>query len=441
MAQHDYVIDNGPGLAVRTDINAALAAIQSSNSGTVEPASKVPGQVWFNTTTGQLQMRNTGNTAWVPIGGLSTDGLTLFLKEGTTTRGSVASDGGASAGTTALRCFNSSGAQTGLFYVSSADIGTDRNTISVFNANDQALWFRAAGGQIRGGVYNYISGRTELRAYSGGVLKNIIGMDETGQGFTYGAVWQWNSQGVATDVSINHRVSGTRSSRFYFAQGGNIYLQQSDDNYGSHFINVFTYERGGNILAFSHRTRANGYLLNAAGSNGGILNGNGDGASFGTFNVSINSWWGIGFVSDTDGACRIVFDVRSGRMSAVETYMTGNMYMASGTRYQQDGNIIFTSGMTVYGGSLYDAIGTVWNGKAGVYTGSNQDETNFPVGHTLVATNSGATRNQTNGVFLRTSSAAQYVTSGSPTAGAQLAGTWRHRGQDADSWAQYQRVA
>lgn len=438
MAQHDYVIDNGPGLAVRTDINAALAAIQSSNSGTVEPASKVPGQVWFNTTTGQLQMRNTGNTAWVPIGGLSTDGLTLFLKEGTTTRGSVASDGGASAGTTALRCFNSSGVQTGLFYVSSADIGTDRNTISVFNANDQALWFRAAGGQIRGGVYNYVSGRTELRAYSGGVLKNILGMDETGQGFTYSAVWQYNSSGVATDCAINHRVNGTRAMRFYFAQGGNIFLQESDDNYGSHFINVFTYNRGSDIFAVSNLLQSNGLLLNGTGgNNNGLFNGNGDGASASTYNVMLRSWWGIGFPSALDGVNRIWFDCRSGRGTFQETLVYGNMYMASGTRYQQDGNIIFTSGMTVYGGSLYDAIGALWNRGNTVSGSTDVNELNFPIGHVILCTCATAPRQSQQTPYNRAATH-QYTTS---VVGTALSGTWRARGQDTDTWAILQRVA
>lgn len=67
MAQHDQVIDNGPGLTVRTDINAAIAALFSSSSGPVEPSVKVAGQLWFNTTTGKLSMRNTGNTAWVGV--------------------------------------------------------------------------------------------------------------------------------------------------------------------------------------------------------------------------------------------------------------------------------------------------------------------------------------------------------------------------------------
>jgi hypothetical protein len=69
MAQHDQVIDNGPGLAVRTDINAALAALFSSSSGSIEPAVMVAGQLWFNTTAGKLQLRNAANTAWQGLTG------------------------------------------------------------------------------------------------------------------------------------------------------------------------------------------------------------------------------------------------------------------------------------------------------------------------------------------------------------------------------------
>lgn len=67
MAQHDQVIADGPGLTFRTDINNALAALFSSSSGTTEPTVKQAGQLWFNTTSGRLQVRNSANTAWDAI--------------------------------------------------------------------------------------------------------------------------------------------------------------------------------------------------------------------------------------------------------------------------------------------------------------------------------------------------------------------------------------
>lgn len=68
MAQHDQVIDNGPGLVVRQDINSAIAALFSTSSGPVEPQVSVPGQLWLDTSiapNGQLKQRNLTNNGWV----------------------------------------------------------------------------------------------------------------------------------------------------------------------------------------------------------------------------------------------------------------------------------------------------------------------------------------------------------------------------------------
>jgi hypothetical protein len=68
MAQTDQVIDNAPGLAVRTDMNAAFAAAFSSSSGPVEPVVKVPGQPWFDTSQPailRLAIRDQANATWV----------------------------------------------------------------------------------------------------------------------------------------------------------------------------------------------------------------------------------------------------------------------------------------------------------------------------------------------------------------------------------------
>jgi hypothetical protein len=50
MAQHDYIISNATFPAVRTDINNALSAIQTTNSGTSRPTGAVSGQLWLDTT-------------------------------------------------------------------------------------------------------------------------------------------------------------------------------------------------------------------------------------------------------------------------------------------------------------------------------------------------------------------------------------------------------
>lgn len=77
MAQHDYVLDNATGLAFRADLNNALAAIVSNNSGSAEPATKYAYMLWGDTTNDLLKMRNAANNAWITVGKLSAVNLGL----------------------------------------------------------------------------------------------------------------------------------------------------------------------------------------------------------------------------------------------------------------------------------------------------------------------------------------------------------------------------
>jgi len=77
VATHDYVIANGTGSAVRSDLNNALAAIVSNNSSSTEPATTYAFQWWADTTAGTLKLRNSANSAWVTIGTLASTNLGL----------------------------------------------------------------------------------------------------------------------------------------------------------------------------------------------------------------------------------------------------------------------------------------------------------------------------------------------------------------------------
>ena len=61
--QHDAIISNASGAAVRADLNNALAALITNSSGATEPASTYAYQFWADTTTGQLKIRNAANSA------------------------------------------------------------------------------------------------------------------------------------------------------------------------------------------------------------------------------------------------------------------------------------------------------------------------------------------------------------------------------------------
>jgi len=80
MAQHDYIIANQSGAALRADLNNGLAAIVSNNSGATEPATTYAYQWWADTTAGLLKLRNAANNAWITLREL--DG-TLTIENGT----------------------------------------------------------------------------------------------------------------------------------------------------------------------------------------------------------------------------------------------------------------------------------------------------------------------------------------------------------------------
>jgi hypothetical protein len=77
MAQHDYNLANQSGLSFRQDLNNALSAIVSQNSGASEPSTTYAYEWWADTTTGLLKLRNAANSAWITIGTLASANLGL----------------------------------------------------------------------------------------------------------------------------------------------------------------------------------------------------------------------------------------------------------------------------------------------------------------------------------------------------------------------------
>lgn len=96
MAQHDYVIDNATGAAVRADLNNVLSAIATLNAGATAPTTTYAYQPWADTTTGLLKLRNAANTAWITVGTLATTNLGLVASPaGAGTDGQVLATDGA----------------------------------------------------------------------------------------------------------------------------------------------------------------------------------------------------------------------------------------------------------------------------------------------------------------------------------------------------------
>jgi len=96
MSQHDYVIENAPGAAVRSDLNSAFQAIATLNSGATAPATIFPNMFWMDESTNILKVRTAANDAWINVAEKTTTGWFPYFD---TTKLAVVGQAEAEAGT------------------------------------------------------------------------------------------------------------------------------------------------------------------------------------------------------------------------------------------------------------------------------------------------------------------------------------------------------
>lgn len=121
MAQHDYVIANQSGSAFRADLNNALAAIVSQNSGAAEPSTTFAYQPWADTTNGLFKIRNAANSGWITLYQLDGEWGTIPLENGT-------------AGAPSLY-FKDSGTDTGVYSPGTDQVGIATGGVQRVNFN------------------------------------------------------------------------------------------------------------------------------------------------------------------------------------------------------------------------------------------------------------------------------------------------------------------
>ena len=83
MAQHDYNIANQTGANFRADLNNALLAISSNNSGSSEPSTMYAYEWWIDTSSNVLKLRNSSNNAWITMPFSITADNTVDINAGT----------------------------------------------------------------------------------------------------------------------------------------------------------------------------------------------------------------------------------------------------------------------------------------------------------------------------------------------------------------------
>ena len=89
MAEHDFIIENGTGSAVRTDLNNVLQAIASNNSKSGALTTNYAYQWHVDTSDGNLKIRNAANNGYVTIGPVATTAFGLAPLSGGTFTGAV----------------------------------------------------------------------------------------------------------------------------------------------------------------------------------------------------------------------------------------------------------------------------------------------------------------------------------------------------------------
>jgi hypothetical protein len=211
MAQHDYNLANQSGLAFRQDLNNALAAIVSQNSGASEPSTTYAYQWWADTTTGLLKLRNAANSAWITIGTLASANLGLLSLAGGTLTGALLADDG---GTAALPAVAFDGdSDTGIYRKAANELG-------VATGGVLRGWFDSAGVNLaaQGDTRYWDSDSTHYVAFQAPatVASNITWTLPSGDG-TAGQSLTTNGSGVlsfssAVPFATTSEVNGTHTT-------------------------------------------------------------------------------------------------------------------------------------------------------------------------------------------------------------------------------------
>ncbi len=279
MSQHDYNVANGGGAAVRGDINNALQAILTSNSGTSAPSVTAPFMLWFDTANGILKQRNAANTGWETAGPGRLVGVQLLTASGTYTRtpgatwgiAELVGGGGGSGGTAATSStqysYGSGGATGGYMKVRIGQLPV--NCPYTIGAGGNAGTSGGAGGSGGATLFGSTSADAhfcQANGGSGGYAGRLWAESAMPLITSAGVVSGGVNLTVGSSVTILSRITGQYRGVMYIANDGTT---TNADSYGT---NVHTplgrYGLGADpLFAYPSSAAANG----SAGSAGAII--------------------------------------------------------------------------------------------------------------------------------------------------------------------------
>jgi len=220
MAQADFNVANQSFPAARADINNQLLALATNNSGASAPSTTYPYQMWADTTSTVLQIRNAANSGWNALHSL--DGATYYAQyyAGKTDSSAITVQGGSTAG-----------ANIELFGPSHATLAN----LAIYDATTHT--FRSVDGATQYGQFR--SGGLDVGAPDTSACELQIGAGATGNRYAsidligdttysdYGLRIIRNNTGANASSVIGHRGTGTLFIETN--DGGNVVLATSSN--------------------------------------------------------------------------------------------------------------------------------------------------------------------------------------------------------------------
>ena len=151
MAQHDYNLANQSGADFRADLNNALSAIATTNSGATSPSTTFAHQLWIDTANSVLKIRNSANDAWITTG--------VSITADNTFTGNITGNASTATALETARTIN------GTSFDGTANISFDTDSVSEGSSN---LYFTNAR------VESYLDAGTSTPTFASAVINSSI---------------------------------------------------------------------------------------------------------------------------------------------------------------------------------------------------------------------------------------------------------------------------
>ena len=379
MAQHDGVISNASGAAVRADLNNALAALITNSSGATSPATTYAYQWWADTTTGQLKLRNSSNSAWITI--FELDG-TMLMEDGTLAAPGLAFasdlDTGFSRSAANKINFSTGGAERLEIGDSEVVFNDPSNDVDFrVESNGQSHMLFVDAGNDRVGVATSSPG-TDLDVNNGSANCTIRARTATGFSSFLNLLPNGSGSGVSLAANADSSAQLFNQLNSYLAFGTNNGERMRIDSSGKVGIglpnpsNQLELANGDTTIRLNATAGGNAFLkfLSNTGNNNYINFGDTDDDDIGSI-VYVHSDNSLRFTANASEKMRILssggitFNGDTAAANALDDYEQGTFDAFANVAGSFTGESTRTSRYTRIGNMVYCDLRLVWTGTTG----------------------------------------------------------------------------